>query len=73
VYTALLVNGKEKLATAWWYSNGNRHVTDQLDWRWNMVKGEKGYALINVTAANETDRRKAVEKIIGAGLFKELF
>jgi exosortase N len=73
VYTALLVNGKERLATAWWYTNGNRHVTDQLDWRWNMVRGEKGYALINVTAANETDRRKAVEKIIGEGLFKELF
>ncbi len=73
VYTALLVNGKDKLATAWWYSNGSKHVTDQFTWRWNMMRGEKRYALINVTTATAADRKKLIAKIISENLFMPLF
>ncbi|MDQ3683960.1 MAG: exosortase N [Bacteroidota bacterium] len=73
VYTALLVNGRETLTTAWWYSNGNKHLTHQFAWRWSMMKGEKNYALINVTTATIMDRERVITKIISERLFAPLF
>jgi exosortase N len=64
IYTALLVKGKEKLYTAWWYGNGKNNTTDQFIWRWDMVKGSNPYAVINVTAPEKQILFNEVNDII---------
>ena len=50
VYTATLQKEEDVLYTCWWYSNGQHNTTRQLEWRWNMLKGSAGYAIVNITA-----------------------
>lgn len=60
VYTALLVDGKTKLYTAWWYENGKHSTISQVDWRWDVLTGARPYSLINVTAGDEATLRKVI-------------
>lgn len=64
VYTAMLCSNNEKLYTAWWYGNGRRATTSQWEWRWDMLKGSEGYAVVNVTAATETALKEEVKKVL---------
>jgi exosortase N len=62
VYFGMLEKGPEKLQTAWWFSN-NDHVTiSQLDWRWRVLRGERGFQLINVTTTNEENLKPIVQE-----------
>jgi exosortase N len=54
IYTGNLVKPGAKLFTAWWYENGSTSTIDQLNWRMRMLRGEKDFCLINVTAENES-------------------
>lgn len=60
VYTALLVNGKTQLHTAWWYANGEHCYTSQLAWRWDALQSGRQYSLVNVTSSDETTLRKVI-------------
>lgn len=53
VYTAVLVNGRTQLHTAWWYTNGHHHYTSQFAWRIDAMTSGQQYSLINVTAKDE--------------------
>lgn len=51
VYTAELRHPtRPTLYTAWWFSNGIRQTIGQLDFRWQMLRGEDRFSLINITA-----------------------
>jgi exosortase N len=73
MYTALLVNGNEKLCTAWWYGNHQKTITSQFEWRWEMIKGAKRYAIVNVTAATEKELKAEVKLLLQQGKFASLF
>lgn len=73
IYTAVLVNGGEKLYTAWWYSNGRRHTINQWEWRYDALKGAPSYAVINVTTADEASLQAGVEDVIQRGALLPLF
>lgn len=73
VYTALLTNGKDRLYTAWWYGNGQHNTTDQLAWRWNMLRGSRPYAVINVTAATGEALVLETERILRQQTLSPLF
>lgn len=74
IYKADLVNGKEKLYTAWWYGNGSDdNTTHPFTWRWNMMKSKKRYAVINVTAASEKELDEEVKRILHQRLLLPLF
>lgn len=73
VYTAVLVNGAEKLYTAWWYGNSRLHTTDQFRWRYDSFRGGNPYAVINVTTADEKSLEREVEKVIRQGALKPIF
>ncbi len=60
VYSGILTKGEETLYTAWWYDNGIRHTTSQWNWRWDMLKGNRPYALVNITATNPVELKKQV-------------
>lgn len=49
VITAQLKKGTDILYTAWWYDNGSKQTANQLEWRWNALKGKGNYQLLNVT------------------------
>lgn len=49
VLTAQLKKGDDILYTAWWYDNGKQQTANQLEWRWNALKGKGNYQLLNVT------------------------
>jgi len=52
VFIAELHKGADILYTAWWYDNGKEKTVAQLHWRWQMMKGEEPYRLINVSSPN---------------------
>lgn len=74
IYRADLVNGNEKLFTAWWYGNGDDDNTaDPFLWRWHMMRNKKKYAVINVTAATEEDLDIEINRILKHKLLLPLF
>jgi exosortase N len=73
VFTALLVNNNERLYTAWWYGNGKSNTNDQFAWRWDMIKGAKSYAVINVTAPTKEKLQSEVKAIFQNNSISPLF
>lgn len=45
--------GHHVLYTAWWFTNGHDFTTEQLYFRWQMLKGADTYALINLTTEDK--------------------
>jgi exosortase N len=72
VYTATLHRGHEQLYSAWWYGNGRHHTTSQWDWRWRMLRGETGYAVQNVTAADEATLKEEINQLLSNGVLLPL-
>jgi exosortase N len=64
IYCGEMIRPDGKLWTAWWYSNGEVQTIDQFDWRGRMMRGEKDFLLINVTAADEQTMLKYTRKLI---------
>jgi len=60
IYFGTLQKGKDKLCTAWWFSNGKHITTSQLDWRWKVFRGQPGFQLINVTSNNKDQLNSAI-------------
>ncbi len=63
VFTAWLINGDQKLYTAWWYSNGMDVVISQWDWRWNMLSKRESYALVNITCSALASLEEEIKKL----------
>lgn len=61
LFTGVLVNGNDKLYTAWWYDNGITNTTEQWKWRWEMFCGSNAFAIINVTASSIDNLRSEVK------------
>ncbi|MEZ4772764.1 MAG: exosortase N [Bacteroidia bacterium] len=64
VFLAELRKDKEILYTAWWYDNGTQQTLSQFEWRWNTLKGEKPFSLINLTAADEITLRAQCRELL---------
>jgi exosortase N len=72
VYAAVLNNGGSLLHTAWWYDNGTSRTIDQLKWRWDVLRGAKDYAVINITVSKETELEPAILALQNNSRFNEL-
>lgn len=64
IYTALLVKGKDKIYTAWWFDNGKTKTVNQLAWRWEALKSGSEYNLVNVSASNPVYLKKWIYHMI---------
>lgn len=62
VYVGSLQRGRDRLYTAWWFSNGSCRTISQAGFRWRMLRGESPFALLNVTV----DRPDALEVAVQA-------
>ena len=60
VYVGELKKGRQTLQTAWWFTNGTHQSISQIDVRTRMLRGEPGFALINVTVAESSTLPGAV-------------
>ncbi|MBE7173389.1 MAG: exosortase N [Williamsia sp.] len=72
VYSGILEKGNEQLFTIWWYENGQHITTDQLAWRWDVLKGSRTYSVVNITAASEEQVRREARKALADHPFKDL-
>lgn len=63
IYTGILQKGSDRIYSAWWFDNGTHRTTDQWDWRWRMLRGEKGFCLVNVNVNRKEDLEGAVNQI----------
>jgi exosortase N len=73
VMAATLTKEKDLLYTAWWFDNGARNTTDQLNWRWDMITGGNNYAVINVTATTEQSLHKEMMQLFEGKTLLHLF
>lgn len=72
VYTATLQRQEEILYTSWWYDNGNNRTINQLEWRWNVLKGAEKYSVVNVTSAAKQVLEKETCEILQSRPFDHL-
>lgn len=72
VFQGCLEKGRETLYTAWWYDNGNTQTIDAFGWRWDLLHGAAPYAVVNVTAASETQLEAEIGQIYKTHPFRLL-
>ena len=53
VYVGELRKKGQTLYTAWWFSNGNTTTISQLTMRGQLIRGETGFVLVNVTTSTK--------------------
>ncbi|XWW46520.1 exosortase N [Fibrella sp. USSR17] len=61
VYVGELRKNHQTLQTAWWFTNGRHQSISQMDVRSRILRGEPGFALVNVTVPNATTLPTAVK------------
>jgi exosortase N len=64
IYVGRLEKPGETLFTAWWYNNGEISTIEQWDWRMRMLRGEKRFCLVNVTAKDELLLMSRIEAML---------
>ncbi len=72
IYEGTLVNKKDTLYTAWWYSNGTYETISQWEWRINAMQDAGKFYLINVSAESPELLRQEVEKVRTLKLLQNL-
>lgn len=73
IYTGQLTNNGDSLHTAWWYTDGGSVTTSQLQWRWDMLRTRKIYALVNVTGATKEGLANQIKKIMNDNTLSSFF
>ncbi|MBU0765830.1 MAG: hypothetical protein KJ607_13470, partial [Bacteroidetes bacterium] len=68
IYTATLEKEGSRLYTAWWFDNGEHKTIEQFSWRWNSLKGQAPYRLINVTCETGDKLLEEVTKLINTSM-----
>ncbi len=71
IFTGVLLKGKDKLYTAWWYDNGQDRTTNNMAWRWKVLKGSPQFAIINVTTSNQASLLQRVNEIMSNNTFRK--
>ncbi|MEZ0539240.1 exosortase N [Fibrella arboris] len=62
VYAGELKKGPHTLHTVWWFTNGQHRSIGQFDVRMRMLRGEPGYALVNITVADASELPAVIER-----------
>ena len=64
IYFGKMVKDKDEIHTAWYYTDGTKITNSQWQWRWNVIKDNKNYYLVNVSANNPKELDTILSKII---------
>lgn len=68
IYMGQLVKDDQVLYTAWWYDNASVQTIDQFDWRLRMLRGEKNFALVNITSHDVATLKENIEVVLAHSL-----
>ncbi|MCD0489102.1 exosortase N [Pedobacter sp. MC2016-14] len=63
IYTGVLVKGKDKIYTAWWFQSRDIKTIDQFKWRWRSARYNESYQLINVNAASKMNLQQLIQTL----------
>ncbi|MFI5129567.1 MAG: exosortase N [Chitinophagales bacterium] len=73
VFTGTITNGADKFYSAWWYDNGTKNTTDQVEWRLDLLRGANHYVLVNISCPTKEELDKEVEMIIQLKTLTQFF
>ena len=71
IYTAILSKDNDQLYTAWWLDNGNQKTISEFGWRFNSIKQEEGFRLINVTSHDKDFLKNALPELLSLPFFQK--
>ncbi len=60
IYTAILRHKGDQFHTAWWYDNLQSQTIEEWQWRWEGLRGQDGYYLINVSSLERAELLRQV-------------
>lgn len=69
IYTGILQKGNDKLYTAWWFDQGQIKTISQLEWRWQALKTDAGFNLVNVSATSPEALEQKLQFFLKQPLF----
>lgn len=72
IYTGTLVKGKDKIYSSWWFDNGKIKTINQFQWRWNGVKENQGFYLVNVNTTKSEDLKRITAALLPAPFARNL-
>lgn len=64
IYTGTLVKGKDKIYASWWFDNGKMKTINQFRWRWNAIKGNQAFYLVNVNTIKREDLKRITAALL---------
>ncbi len=64
IYTGLLIKGKDKIFTAWWFESKQTKTISQVDWRWKAFKDREEFRLINVNSGTNASLNKLLHQML---------
>ena len=69
LFFGTLTKGKDIIYCSWWFDNGVHKTINQLEWRWNVLKGAKAYSLININSADEKTLHLKTAELLSKNIF----
>jgi exosortase N len=73
VFTGTISNEKDNFYSAWWYDNGKKHTTSQLEWRWDLLTGSDHYVLVNISCPSRKKLESEIQEIINQKTLSPFF
>ncbi|MDH5379383.1 MAG: hypothetical protein OEW75_00940, partial [Cyclobacteriaceae bacterium] len=64
IYFAELEKDGDKLYTSWWFQHQNQITNNQWEWRWNTLKSDYAYNMVNVTASTFQEMKTTAEMMM---------
>jgi len=64
IYTAVLQHRDEQFYTAWWYDNLQTQTIEEWQWRWNGLRGQEKYYLINVSSVGREELLRHIAMLL---------
>jgi exosortase N len=70
IFQAVLKKPDATLYTAWWYESKDKYSNSQINWRWDALRNNAHYYLMNVTVSNPEMLSDAVKQVMSARLIR---
>ena len=64
IYTAVLQHRDEQFYTAWWYDNLQTQTIEEWHWRWDGLRGQENYYLINVSSVGRKELLRQIALLL---------
>lgn len=70
VFVSTLKKGNQTQYMTWWYESKSLKTTSQLAWRWQALKSNEDFLLVNISSANKDQLYTLTQKVLTEGLYE---